>query len=273
VRRTASGVLSALAVLALGFVVALAASSVPGRAGDEPILDLTWQPGVAVESILTWLIVIAAVIGALIMVFATKQGSPPQERKRNRLVALVVGVLVFAAIARFVRSIADTLAPETSEVVGDVVETTPIGQVADNSIWMLGLLIAAVVAIALAKVGLAIRSDAPPVAEASQVESVAPVAVGSIASMAYGDDPRGRVFGAYAAFEKALEEVGVPRSPSETAARHVGRATSVLELSALDVGVLSGRHSGARFGPLEPTLDEASEAESASERLRGEIQQ
>jgi multisubunit Na+/H+ antiporter MnhB subunit len=265
-------VLSALAVLVLGFVVALAANSVPGRAGDEPILDLAWQPGVELESILTWLIVIAAVIGALIMVFAAKQGSPTQERKRNRLVVLVVGVLVFAAIARFVRSIADTLVPETSEVVGDVVET-PIEQVAGNGMWMLSLLVAAVVAIALAKVGLSIRSGAPPVAEASPVDVVAPVAIGSISSMSYGDDPRGRVFSAYADFEMALDAVGVPRSPSETAARHVGRATAALDLDALDVGVLSGRHSAARFGPLEPTIDEATEAESASVRLRGEIHQ
>ncbi|HEY6628452.1 MAG TPA: DUF4129 domain-containing protein [Acidimicrobiia bacterium] len=271
-RRTASGVLSALAVLALGFVVALAANSVPGSAGDEPILDLAWQPGVEVESILTWLIVIAAVIGALIMVFAAKQGSPSQERKRNRLVVLVVGVLVFALIARFVRSIAGTLAPETSEVVGDVVET-PIGQVTGNGMWMLSLLVAAVVAIALAKVGLSIRSGAPPVVGASPVEAVAPVAVGSLPSTSYGDDPRGRVFTAYADFEMALDEVGVPRSPSETAMRHVGRATSALDLDAQVVAVLSGHHSDARFGPLEPTIDEAAEAESASERLRGELHQ
>ena len=77
-RRTARGASGALAVLVLGFVVALAANSVPGRV-DEPILDVAWQPGIEMESILTWLIVIAAVIGALIMVFTAKQGPPARS--------------------------------------------------------------------------------------------------------------------------------------------------------------------------------------------------
>ncbi len=236
-RRTARGAFGALAVLVLGFVVALAANSVPGRV-DEPILDVGWQPGIAMESVLTWLIVIAAVIGALILVFTAHQGPPRQGHRRNYLVGLIIGVLVFALVARFMRSIADTLAPETSEVTAEVAEG-PIQQVAGNGIWMLSLLVAAVVAIALAKVGLAIRSGAPPVEEAPLPEAIASASVDVVASTSYGEDPRGRVFGAYARFEHALEEVGVARSPAETAFRHIGRASAALDLNASDVRVLS----------------------------------
>jgi len=273
VRRTATGAFSALAVLALGFVVALAANSVPGRGADEPILDIAWQPGTEVITILTWLVVIAAVIGALIMFLSPRKGASSRIRKPGRLAVLVLGIMIFALVARFMRSIADTLVPATSEVVSDVVEQ-PISHSAGNGAWLLSLMVAAVVAIALTKVGLAIRSGAPPMEEATPPEALAPTAVGQILTTpTYGDDPRGRIFGAYGVFERRLEEVGVPRAPSETAAHHAGRAKSTLGLNAPDVGVLSSRHADARFGPSEPTLEEAMDAESASARLRMDIGQ
>lgn len=272
-RRTASGVLSALAVLALGFVVALAANSLPGRGADDPILDIAWGPGVDVTDVLTWLLVIAAVIGALIMVLSAKQGNPSRTRKRSSLTVLVLGVIVFALVARFMRSIADTLIPETSEVIGDVVEQ-PITRSAGNGAWLLSLLVAAVVAIALTRVGLAIRSGAPPVEDAPLPEALTPVAVDQgLMSPSYRDDPRGRIFGAYGAFEQSLEAVGVPRAPSETAAHHAGRAQSTLGLNVSDLRVLSAHHADARFGPFEPTVEEAIDAESASARLRTDIEQ
>jgi hypothetical protein len=225
-----------------------------------------------VTTVLTWLVIIAAVIGALIMVFAAKQGSPPQQRKRRSLVVLVLGIVVFVVVARFMRSISDTLVPETSEIIGDVVEQ-PITQNAGNSAWLLSLLVAAVVAIALTRVGLALRSGAPPIEDAPPAAAPKPIVVSRAATREpHGDSPRGRIFGAYGEFEQTLDGVGVPRSPSETAAHHAGRARSVLGLSDPDLGILSSRHADARFGPTEPTVEDAVEAESASARLRMDLE-
>jgi hypothetical protein len=271
-QRIVRGTLSALAVLALGFVVSLAANSVPGRGADEPVLEVAWRPGVDVTTVLTWLVIISAVIGALIMVFTAKEGSPPQQRKRRSLVVLVLGIVVFVVVARFVRSISDTLLPETSEVIGDVVEQ-PITQNAGNSAWLFSLLVAAVVAVAITRVGLALRSAAPPIEDAPPAAAAIPTAVSQApTSQPYGDSPRGRIFGAYGEFEQTLDEVGVPRSPSETAAQHAGRAKSVLGLNPPDLGILSSRHADARFGSTEPTVEDALEAESASARLRMDLE-
>jgi hypothetical protein len=269
--RAAKGVASALVVLALGFVVALAANSVPGRGVEDPILDVAWRPSFDLTTILAWLVVIAFVTGAVILILSAKQRGPRSERRRRHgLAVLVLGILVFAIVARLMRSISGTLVPETSEVIGEVVEQ-PFAQDSGNAIWLLSLLVAAVVAIALTRVGLAIRSGAPPIEDAPPPETPALVAGDHVSAVDHGDDPRGRVFRAYAHFEQALDEVGVIRAPAETAAHHVARAKATFDLGTRDVAVLSSRHAQARFGDHEPTLDEAMEAESASDRLRDKV--
>ena len=112
----------ALVVLALGFVVSIAANSVPGRGAEEPILDVAWHPGIDVTTVLTWLVLMAAVTGAIIMALSARELRPPREQKRRGIMVLVLGIIVFALIARYLRSIADTLLPESSEVIGEVGE-------------------------------------------------------------------------------------------------------------------------------------------------------
>ncbi|MEX1126307.1 MAG: DUF4129 domain-containing protein [Acidimicrobiia bacterium] len=269
--RILSLTLRALAVLMLGFLVSIAAHSVPGRGAEEPMLDVVWRPGVDVTSVLTWLILIAAVIGAIIMAFSAREAPPPREHKRRGIMVLVLGVIVFALIARYMRSIAETLLPETAEVLGEVGEQ-PIAESTGNGAWLLSLLVAAVIAAALTRVGLAIRTGAPPIQDLTDgddplSDSVVPVASPPVR----GVDPRGRIFGAYGDFEQSVEGAGVPRAPSETAARHAGRARTALGLGGGDLSLLSGHHADARFGPDEPSVEDAMEAESASARLRDDI--
>lgn len=270
-RRILSVTGSALAVLALGFMVSVAATSVPGRDADEPFLDLAWRPGVDVTSILTWLVLIAAVLGVIIMALAAREAPPPREHKRRGIMVLILGILVFALVARYMRTIADSLLPEASEVIGEVDEQ-PISEGSGNGAWVLSLLVAAVIALALTRVGLAVRSGAPPFQDRANGEAQAPVSVASVASpRTRGTDPRGRIFGAYGDFEQSVAGAGVPRGPSETAAQHAGRARLALRLSGPDLSLLSARHADARFGPDEPSVQAAAEAESASARLRKDV--
>lgn len=267
--RILSMTASALAVLALGFVVSLAASSVPGRGAEEPLLDVAWRPEVDVTTVLTWLILIAAVMGAVIMALSAREPRPPRERKRRGIMVLVLGLIVFALIARYMRSIADTLLPETSEVIGEVGEE-PIAESAGNGAWLLSLLVAAIVAAALTRVGLSIRSGVPPFQDLTgRGDDLTPVGVAPAVSRPFaGVDPRGRIFDAYGVFEQSVEGAGLPRGGAETAARHARRARTALGLNGEDLKVLSDRHADARFGPAEPSIEDAIEAESASAKLR-----
>jgi len=261
----------ALVVLALGFVVSIAANSVPGRGAEEPILDVAWRPGIDVTTVLTWLVLMAAVTGAIIMALSAREPRPPREQKRRGIMVLVLGIIVFALIARYLRSIADTLLPESSEVIGEIGEG-PIAESTGNGAWLLSLLVAAVIAAALTRVGLAMRSGAAPFMDLVGDDDPIPVAVvPAVSSHERGIDPRGRIIDAYGDFEQSVGEAGVPREHSETAARHAGRAGTALGLGGADLSLLSSRHADARFGPGEPSVQDATEAESASARLRKDI--
>jgi len=270
--RTLAISVSALVVLGLGFVVSIAANSVPGRGAEEPILDVAWRPAVDVTTVLTWLILIAAVTGAVMMAVSAKGARSPREYKRHGVVVLILGVIVFALIARYMRSIADTFLPNASEVIGEVGEE-PIADTGGNGAWLLSLLVATVIAVALTRVGLAIRSGAPPILHQAKNEGPPPNVDPALAAPlpVRGSDPRGRILGAYGDFEQSVGEAGLPRGPAETASRHAGRVRAALGLFGEDLRVLSARHADARFGPDEPSADAAEEAESAATRLRKEI--
>lgn len=273
-RRILSITLSALGILTLGLLVSVAANSVPGRGAEEPLLDAAWRPDVDVTAVATWLVLIAAVMGAIIMALSVRETRPPREHKRRGVMVLLLGVLVFAVIARYMGSVAGTLLPETSEVVGQVGEQ-PIAESSRNSAWLLSLLVAGIIAVALTRVGLSIRSAAPPFQDLA--ETVDPSPLGPALSVAppqlADSSPRGRILGAYRDFEQKIGEAGVLRGEAETAARHAGRARAALGLDQEDLSLLSGRHADARFGPDEPSVEAAREAELASSRLRKGIRQ
>jgi len=251
-------------------VVAIAANSVPGRGTEEPFLDVAWRPAIDVTTVLTWLVLIAAVMGVVIFALSVKQaGAPREQKRRGVLLVVILGVIVFALIARYMRSMADTLLPAVPDVVTEAGDE-PIADTSGNSAWLLSLLVATVIAVALARVGLAIRSGAPPVLRQEEVADPSPteVAAPPLLSPERGSDPKSRVLGAYDDFEQCVGEAGLPREPAETAARHAGRARSALKLADEDLSVLSAHYADARFGPAEPSIEDADEAELAATRLR-----
>jgi len=267
--RTLSVAGSALGVLALGFVVSMAAHSVPGRGAEEPLLDVTWHPGIAGTTVLTWLILVAAVMGAIIMALSAREPRPPRAHQRRGIVVLVLGLVVFALVARYMGSISDSLLPETSEVL-ELVGEEPVARSNGSGAWLLSLLVGAVIAAAIIKVGLGLRSGATPFRDSEGGgDDPTPIAVSpALSPRIRGVDPRGRILDAYWDFEQSVAGAGVPREPSETAARHARRARAALGLGTEDLRLLSGRHADARFGPGEPSFEEAIEAESASARLQ-----
>ena len=256
-------VLAGAGILGLGFVVAMASASVPGRQ-DEPLFDMTWRPGNSVTTILTWLVAIAAVIGAVVLILALKEPRMRGEGKRNRaLLALVVGIILFFLAWRYLRPAAEAFLAEESELAPDVIEPQPGGPGSSNPIWALGALVALVVVAALVRLGLSLRSpktELPP----DDVSARAAVPPSEIAARFRGIDPRSRVIGAYLDFEMIAGEAGLPREPAETAYSHARRVVAQFDLPREDARALVNRHSAARFGADEPTDDDAGRAERAS---------
>jgi hypothetical protein len=132
-----------------------------------------------------------------------------------------------------------------------------------------GVLLAAVLAAALTRIGLSIKTA--PAAFGPDGEgrvTVLPVTAASTpVSRELGDDPRSRVIAAYEEFERRLAALGRPRHESETTARHAWRASRDLDLAPGDVGDLVGHHALARYGVGPPTESDAASAERSAARL------
>jgi Domain of unknown function (DUF4129) len=264
--------LAGVAVLGLGFVVAMASASVPGRE-DEPLLDIAWRPGTDLGGVLTWLIAIATVIGAVVLMLSVREPRLKGERKRSRAVlALVVGIILFFLAWRYLRPVAESLLEEVSEVPTDLTgPVPPTAPTSTNRIWVLGALIGLVVIAALVRLGMALRSpkvglstgpvlwDEPAPAQTQTLTSSPPFR---------GADPRGRIFGAYLDFEGAAADAGMERRPAETTGAHARRVVARFSLPQDEARALVGRHSEARFGAGEPTVADADLAERASFNLR-----
>ncbi len=257
-------ILGGVGILGLGFVVAMASATVPGRQ-EEPLFDMTWRPGNSVTVILTWLVAITAVIGAVVLLLAVKEPRTKEGGKRKRtLLALVVGLILFALAWRYLRPAAEALLTEESELVPDPVDPLPVGPRSSNPIWALGALVALVVIAALVRLGLSLRSPKTELAPDDVSAKVAAPPPPTMAPRAVGIDPRSRVIGAYLDFEEIAERAGVPREPAETANSHARRVVAEFDLPREDARALVNRHSAARFGAVEPSDDDATRAEKAS---------
>ena len=268
-------VLAGVGVLGLGFVVAMASASVPGRQ-KEPLLDINWRPGTSVSTILTWVVIITAVIGAAALMLAVKQPRMRGERKGKRvLLVLIVAVLLFALAWRYLRPAAQSLLAESSELLPGVTDAPPQGSAASNAsnpIWVLGALVALMVTVALVRLGMSLRA---PMTELFSDDVFAEASAGAqpvegVARLR-GIDPRSRVLAAYLDFEEAATDAGLPRDPAETTARHARRVVTHFTLPVDDARILVTRHAVARFGQGEPTDEDAARAERASSVLCGGI--
>jgi hypothetical protein len=266
-RRYASVLLGLVTLLTLGFVVAVASRSRPGGPGDDPVFELDSRFDINLSQLLAWMLVVLAVLGAIILVFAIKEVKPrPVDRRRNYL-GVVFAVIVFLLIYRLFQPLAETL-------VGEQVSPNEVGAPGEvgtsgggPAVWLFSLLVAAVVAAALTRVGLAVRQadtsfDAPEPTPSRT--TAAPVSASRSKVLDLGVDPRSRVLTAYQRFEDGAAERGLARRATETANRHARRVARESGLNEERVGDLMVRYSRARFGFRPLTEADANASESLS---------
>ena len=270
-RRYVSVLLGLVTLLSLGFVVAVAARSRPGGSGDDPLFEFDTNFDLPLGQLIGWTLVVLAVLGAVILVFAIKEVRPRRQERKRSYLGVILGALVFVLILRFLQPVAESFVADPGGVAqadGDGDAATTGGSAAA---WLFSLLVAAVIAAALTRVGLAVRlADTP-------FEEPAPgVAAGSdrprdtgvtTAAIDLGTDPRSRVLTAYGQFEQASAARGLGRRATETAQRHARRAAMELDLDSVSVTGLIARYSRTRFGNGPVSDGDADEAEAISSTL------
>jgi len=272
--RFLSMLTASAAVLALGFVVAVASRSLPGGNEGEPLLDFEFRPDLDLGPVIAWILVVLAVLGALLFALGLRPGDTRKLGKRRRILGTIIGLVLFVVIARWLRPAAEALLDEGAAVADSATEILGDDRVAGRAAgWLFSILLAAILAAALTRIGLSIRT-APAAFSPDTDEMAAPVPgsdPGPGQTRVLGDDPRSRILVAYEDFEHRLAAVGRARSDSETTARHAWRAGEDLGLDPDDVRQLVGQHSRARYGITPPTDADAGAAERSATRLRAGI--
>jgi hypothetical protein len=274
-RRFVSVVLGLVTLLSLGFVVAVAARSRPGGFRDDPLFELDTKFDVNLGQLIGWTLVVLAVLGAMILVFAIKEVRPRRHERKRSYAGVILGVLVFLLILRFLQPVAESFVAESVDA-GEVGATgEPATTRGGGAAWLFSLLVAAVIAAALTRVGLAVRvadspfEDPPPEPASSRIS---PGPNLSPALLDLGTDPRARVLNAYGRFEQTAADRGVVRRATETAQRHARRATTELDLDYDSVSQLMARYSRTRFGYGPVSVGDAEAAEATSGKLCQEME-
>jgi hypothetical protein len=269
-RRYVSVGLGLVTLFTLGFVVAVASRSRPGGPGDDPVFELDTRYDINLSQLFAWILVVLTVLGAIILVFAIKEVRPRPVHRGRSYLGVVLAVIVFLLIYRLIQPLAETLVGEQ----GSPNEVEAPGEVGTSSggpaVWLFSLLVAAVVAAALTRVGLAVRqadtSFDRPVPTPVRRES-APLAASRPNALVLGTDPRSRVLTAYQRFEDSAAERGLARRATETATRHARRVARESKLNEESLNDLMVCYSRARFGFRPPTEAEADASESLSSEL------
>jgi len=273
-RRYVSVVLGLVTLLSLGFVVAVAARSRPGGFGDDPLFELDTNFDIDLGQVIGWTLIVLAVLGAILLVFAIKEVRPRRQERKRSYASVVLGVVVFLLILRFLQPVAENFVTDpggTGQVDATGEAATTGGSAAA---WLFSLLVAAVIAAALTRVGLAARlTDAPFEDLSPESPSLrSPDRRITPAMLDLGTDPRSRVLNAYGRFERTAAKRGVARRATETAQRHARRATADLGLDQTGLTRLMDCYSRTRFGYGPVSEGDAEEAETMSVSLCQEME-
>jgi hypothetical protein len=259
------------AIMALGFVVGVASRSLPGGSEGEPLLDFEFRPELDLGPVIAWILLTLAVLGAVLFALGLRQSDTRELGKRRSILGTVIGLVLFVAIARWLRPAAEAILDEGAAVADSATEILGDDRVVGTAGgWIFSILLAAILAAALTRMGLSIRT--PPPAFSLDADEVAVSVPGSDPRpgkpRVLGDDPRSRVLAAYEDFELRLAAVGRARADSETTARHAWRAGEELDLDPEDLRRLVVQHSRARYGVAPPTEADAEVAERSASRLQ-----
>ncbi|MDH3190225.1 MAG: DUF4129 domain-containing protein [Acidimicrobiia bacterium] len=265
--------LASVSLVLLGFVVAVAARSRPGGPDEEALLDFELDVGFDLTRILAWIILILAILGAVLLALGVKEARPRPERKKRNYWALAAAAILLFLVVRYVQPLAAGLfeAGEAVESADAAVEQPP--GASGSSAWLFSILLAAIVVAALTRVGLTVRgtdgSFDPP--EPPQPATIGWEGRRAPTVLALGHDPRSRVLNAYASFEAASAERGVPRRVTETARRHASRVVRELGASSADTAALIATYSLTRFSRSPITVADAETAELLSAKLSEDL--
>ncbi|MEX1037946.1 MAG: DUF4129 domain-containing protein [Acidimicrobiia bacterium] len=274
-RRYVSVALGLVTLLALGFVVAVAARSRPGGVGDDPMFEIDTRFDIDLGRFFGWTLVVLAVLGAVILVFAIKEVRPRRRERKRSYAGVILGVLAFILILRFLQPVAENFIGDSGSAGSAEAGGEPGPAGGGSAAWLFSLLVAAVVAAALTRVGLAVRqSDTSfdePASDAG-VSGRAPASKARSAVIELGVDARSRILNAYSRFEETAAGRGVIRRMTETASRHARRVATELDLDGGSVGELMSRYSRTRFGFGPASDSDAEMAESLALSLCQEME-
>lgn len=258
-----------LAVLGGLVLVALGLSADPPKAAsDEP-----WRLDRLDDEAVGAVLLVALILGVLLLVWglADRRGGGALPRRRSRwagvlflLVALALGVL-FEVYGP------ERGAPEIDLATDDPTPAPPPGAgTADPDGGSALLVVSLLLAVVLAAAWATSRRAAPDLEDPDEVPTDAlgqglAAAAASLRETA-GDEPRGRIIAAYAAFEAALEAAGVRRTPSGTPARLLDDAVRH-GAPQRPATALTDLFTTARYADRRVTLADVTAAERALDEL------
>lgn len=271
-RRIINMVTAALLLIGLGFVVAVAARTLPGD-GGEPLLDVSFEVPDFIGASIRFAVLALAALGALIAILSIAKAAPRQRTPLRRFLGIVVWAIVFFIVYQFAQPGAQEALSEVSSEVGgagDPDGSAPVTAAA----WMVSLLLAAIVAAALVRIGVSIRAgdwsfESADEADDQQLTSPGPVAE-PVAAQA-GTDPWSRVVNTYSDFETEARDAGLGRLVAETPRQHAERAGGTMDVKGHDLDALSSSYEAARFAGASIGEADAERAESAWERLKARM--
>lgn len=273
-RRAVAMVTATLAMVLLGFVVAAASRSLPGTDGDEPWIDFRLRADIDVSEILAWVILALALIGAVLFALGLRQVKPREDPRRRNMLGLLIALALFVVAYRFLRPAAQAFFSESAssgqDAVGDAASSTSSA----GGAWLFAVLLAAVIAVVLTRIGLSIRTVPAPFfsGDGGEMLPIAPSPTSQPpTTRMLGQDPRARILHSYGEFEQSLASHGKPRLETETETNHVRRASRSWRFDKSHLDRLLRHQLAARFGPIEPIEGDASEAEESSRRLIEEL--
>lgn len=267
-------VTAGLVVIGIGYLVAVAARSLPGQEEEEPLVDIGFTVPEGVRSSIVWLLVAFTALGAALLVLSVKRGSPGKVTPLRSLYTLATWLIVLLVIYRY----AAPAIEEAGEIASELEEGAPPDEPGGSptvtaAAWIVSAVISAAIAAALIRLATIARA-ADWSFDRSQPEGMRSLAESRPAApitRLEGSDPRARVINAYADFETGAKRAGVERSESETPRRHASRVGAELAVGREDLGELSSSYESVRYAESEVSEDLAERAESAWARLRARI--
>ena len=270
-RRVLNMVTAGLVVVGFGYLIAVAARSLPGQENEGRAVDIDFSMPAGAQNAIVWILMGAAGLGALLLLLAVRRGRPEGRMSLRSLYTAALWIVLVLIIFRY----AQPMMEEGGAALSELEDPAAIGDPARDptltvASWIVSLVVAAAVAAALVRVAVVARTgdwrlektELEPITQLRTVSPAAPVA------RMEGDSPQARVINAYADFEDDSAAIGQGRVVSETARHHAARVEDELGLIHSDVDVLSSGFEAARYGEAGTDEAAADRVESAWSRLR-----